>query len=147
MEDILSDVYEKPKLASIGARIGAAFIDFVIIVVIFYGFVLLWGEPNTTPGESGVQVTGAPAFLFFGICFLLIPIQEGVSGKTLGKRVMGIRVKRNDLQESGIGPSIVRHLFDLIDCMCLVGIIVAASTQRRQRIGDIVAGTVVVPDK
>ena len=144
MEDLLDDIIVEPKLASIGSRLGAAFIDFVIIVIIFYVFARLWGEHFSTPEESGYRLTGLPGFSFFLVGFALFPLMEGVTGKTTGKRVMGIRIKRKDLTDANVGNSIVRHLFDIIDCFCLLGIIVAASTDRRQRIGDLVAGTVVV---
>jgi uncharacterized RDD family membrane protein YckC len=144
MEDLLSDVYVEPKLASIGSRLGAAIVDFVILVIVGVGFGSLWGEHYSSPEASGFRLTGLPALAYFAICFLLLPVQEGVGGKTIGMRIMGIRVKRKDLSDAGVGNSIVRHLFDIVDCFCLVGIIVAASNPQRQRVGDIVAGTLVV---
>ena len=144
MEDLLSDVYIEPKLATIGARLGAAVIDFVILVILFIGFGKLWGEHYTTDTSSGIRLTGLPALAFFLVCFALLPLQEGLSGKTIGKRIMGIQVRRKDFNDAGVGLSIARHLFDLIDCFFLAGIIVAASNPYRQRIGDLVAGTVVI---
>jgi len=141
MEDMLDDIIVEPKLASIGSRIGAAFIDFVVLVLIFYGAASLWGD---RPEEGGLRIQGVIAWLYNGICFLLIPVQEGISGKTIGKRIMGIQVKRKDYQEAGVGLSVVRHLFDLVDCFCLIGIVVAVSSRYRQRVGDAVAGTIVV---
>jgi len=141
MEDLLSDVYTEPQLASIGSRVGAALIDFVSIVLIFYGFAMLWGEGRES---GGWEIVGAPAFLFFGTCFLLMPVQEGISGKTIGKRIMGIQVKLKNGHEPGVGLSIARHLFDLVDCFLLIGIIVAVSNRYRQRVGDLVAQTIVV---
>jgi uncharacterized RDD family membrane protein YckC len=146
MKDLLSDVYVEPKLATIGSRFGAAIIDFVILAIIFIVFGNLWGERYSTSETTGFRLTGLPALGFFAIAFVLFPLQEGISGKTIGKRVMGIRVKRKDLADAGVGNSVVRHLFDIVDCFFLVGMIVAASNPQRQRIGDLVAGTLVVKD-
>jgi len=143
MEDLLSDVYTEPQLASIGSRIGAAVIDLAVLGIIFWGFASIWGE-RTAGG--GWQVNGLPALVLFAIGFLLIPVQEGIDGKTIGKRVMGVSVRRKDFGNAGLGLSIARHLFDIIDNMFWVGIIVAASGRYRQRIGDLVAGTIVVKD-
>lgn len=54
---------------------------------------------------------------------------------------------KDDYTDSSIGTSIARHLFDPIDMMCLIGLIVASTNSKKQRIGDLVAKTVVVRDK
>ena len=144
MEDMLSDVYIEPKLATIGSRFGAAIIDFVIIAIIFVGFWELWGEHQMATESTDMELTGLPALAFFAVCFALFPLQEGLTGKTIGMLVMGIKVKRKDLTDATVGNSVVRHIFDVIDCFFFVGMIVAASNPKRQRIGDIVAGTLVV---
>ena len=145
MEDLLSDVYVAPKLATIGSRFGAALLDFILLVILFVIFGKLWGETSYEDGWH-VNLSGLPALAYYALGFVLMPLQEGISGKTLGKRVMGIHVKRKDNSDAGVGLSIARHIFDGIDCLFLVGIIVAASNQYRQRIGDLVAGTIVVKD-
>jgi uncharacterized RDD family membrane protein YckC len=76
----------------------------------------------------------------------LISIQEGLTGKTIGKRIVQIKVMKQDFSQNSVTASIVRHLFDVIDLMFLVGIIVAFASQKKQRIGDLVAKTVVVVD-
>jgi uncharacterized RDD family membrane protein YckC len=141
MEDLLSDVYTEPQLASIGSRVGAALIDLATLGIVFAGFASVWGERTV---DGGVQVDGLPALAMFAIDFLLIPVQEGIDGKTIGKRIMGIQVRRKDFNEAGVGLSIARHLFDIIDMMFWVGIIIASSDPYRQRIGDRVARTVVI---
>src|SRR5262249_43980818 len=134
MEDLLSDVYI-PKLASLGARFGAALLDFILLTIIFIGIGMMWGQHTS----SSINLEGLPALVFFAIGFALMPLQEGLTGKTIGKRLMGVSVKRKDNSEAGLGLSIARHLFDGIDCIFLIGIIIAASNQSRQRIGDLVA--------
>jgi uncharacterized RDD family membrane protein YckC len=73
-------------------------------------------------------------------------LQEGLTGKTIGKRVLGITVKRLDLTDTNVGSPLVRHLLDIVDCFALLGLIVASTNPQRQRVGDLVARTIVVED-
>ena len=145
MEDLLADVYENPPLASIGSRLGAAFIDLVLVITFFAVLGYFWGEHYINEeGGSGLRLSGLPALAWFSLCFLIMPLQEGLTGKTIGKRVMGLKVVRKDYSDGGVGASIVRHLFDVVDMFFLAGIIVAATNPLRQRVGDLVAGTIVI---
>jgi uncharacterized RDD family membrane protein YckC len=68
-------------------------------------------------------------------------------GQTVGKRLMGLRVV--DAQGLRLEPSqvIVRNLLRLLDALpalYLVGGIACVFSRRRQRLGDLAAGTVVV---
>ena len=76
----------------------------------------------------------------------MISIQEGLTGKTIGKRIVRIKVVKEDTSEGSASSSIIRHLFDIIDMFFLVGIFVAAASEKKQRIGDLVAKTIVVVD-
>jgi len=142
--DILSDVLEAPKLASIGQRIGAALADFVILGVVGFVFGYFWGTQYEEDGAVGYRLHGLPAVVLFAIDFCLMPLNEGLTGQTLGKRISGIKVVKQDGGMMSVGASFVRHLFDIIDMFFLCGIIVAASNARRQRVGDLVARTCVV---
>jgi uncharacterized RDD family membrane protein YckC len=74
-------------------------------------------------------------------------VMEGRFGQTLGKMVTGIRV----VDESaggvpGYGPAAIRTVLRLVDGLFgyLVAFIAVLSTQRRQRLGDMAAHTLVV---
>ncbi len=73
---------------------------------------------------------------------------EGLFGATLGKRIVGLRV--TDLECHRIGPqaSILRNLARLLDVLpfaYLLGGILTLATRQHQRLGDRLAGTLVVP--
>ena len=72
---------------------------------------------------------------------------ESLTGQTLGKRLFRIRVVRVDGRPLDPNAVLIRTLFVLIDAWCLVGLVVmvASGRKRRGRIGDLVAGTIVVP--
>lgn len=160
--DLLSDIVQPPTIASIGKRIAAALIDGVILLVIFVILGSFFGErystvttTTTTTSDTtvtthdfttstGFHLTGIPALVFMIGWFFLIPFSEGHTGQTLGKRALGIRILKQNGDPANIGLSIARHLFDGIDSIFLIGLIIASTSKERRRIGDLVAGTVVV---
>ena len=75
-------------------------------------------------------------------------VLEGLFGATVGKGLAGLRV--TDLEGRRIGPqaAIVRNLARLLDVLpfsYLLGGILTLATRRHQRLGDRLAGTIVVP--
>jgi uncharacterized RDD family membrane protein YckC len=142
--DILADIVEQPATASIGQRIAAALADFVMLIIIAFVFGYFWGTQYDDSGTVGYRLQGWPAFAVFAIDFCLMPLSEGLTGQTLGKRLAGIKVVKLNGGVMTVGASIVRHLFDVVDMFFLCGIIVAATNPKRQRVGDLVAGTGVV---
>jgi uncharacterized RDD family membrane protein YckC len=142
--DILADPVVEPKIAPIKYRISAAIIDFLIIWLIGFLTGYLFGDYYAYDDSIGYHLTGFPAFFLFAIEFGLISIQEGLTGKTIGKRVVRIKVIKDGTSETFVSSSIIRHLFDIIDMFFLVGLIVAATGEKKQRIGDLVAKTIVV---
>jgi uncharacterized RDD family membrane protein YckC len=165
-ESILHDLILPPPPASIGKRIAASLIDAMILVIIFIVIGKLFGDPyekttvtttvssstSSVPGttdrvvetSSGYQLTGWPSLGFMICWFFVIPFMEGKTGGTVGKKLLRIKVIRQDGQPSTVGTSFVRHLFDCIDCFFLLGLIVALTNVNRGRVGDLVAHTYVV---
>lgn len=130
----------------IGARIGAQLVDTIIAGVIIYLSVVLFGGVGQSPGETAA---GGLLGLFVGFAAVLFYffILEGIwDGQTVGKRLLGIKVVKENGDECDIGTSFVRNLLRIIDAIFyyLVGFLVMAFTDNRQRIGDLLAGSVVV---
>ena len=73
------------------------------------------------------------------------------SGQTPGKRWMKLRVIREDGRPITFWEAAVRNLFRIFDMMPYpfysIGLISVFSTSRDQRVGDMVAGTVVVRER
>lgn len=84
--------------------------------------------------------------LYFGGSFLYHSLLEGVYGQTVGKKVCGIRVVKADFSPCGLQAGFVRNILRIADGICgyLVAAISLAATFRWQRVGDLVAETVVV---
>jgi len=164
-QNLLSDFIEQPKPANIGKRMLAAIIDGIIILLLFLAFAKAWGDrteetttttvteissgkaedPTTTTTSQNVyHLSGWPMLAYMVAWFLVIPLLEGLRGQTVGKMITQIKVIRQNGAPTSIGISFVRHLFDGIDCIFLVGLIIALTNPKRTRIGDLVASTYVV---
>lgn len=78
-------------------------------------------------------------FNYFALC-------EWRWGQTVGKRAMGMRVAPADGGEMTFGPASIRNVLRIVDFFA-VGPIMIANTQRHQRLGDKLAGTVVLRDR
>jgi uncharacterized RDD family membrane protein YckC len=87
--------------------------------------------------------------LFFVGGFLYHSLLEGVFGRTLGKKVCGIRVLKADFTPCGLSAGFMRSLLRIVDAFFfyLVAAVSLAGTIKWQRLGDLAADTVVVRDK
>ena len=76
-------------------------------------------------------------------------VMQGLTGKTPGKAMMGIRVVNAEGQPPGIWRAALRSILWIIDDFpyiipLLTGFITSLTSQRNQRVGDMVASTFVV---
>jgi uncharacterized RDD family membrane protein YckC len=133
----------------IGPRFVAQLVDSVIFVVLFYliGVALSGGF---TFGGIGRLMDTAP-FPFYGVCglsvFVYYIVLEGLQGATVGKMVVKIRVVREDGSACGFGPALVRNLLRIVDglpFLYIIGLVLISRSDRKQRLGDRVAKTIVI---
>jgi len=108
---------------------------------------------NVTIGDHDWAIVGGKFLVYLGIVFALFILYDwvlqGLTGWTPGKLMAGIRTVKADGTAPGIGKAIVRWFLWVADgfpyiVFGLLGFIVAMTNDRRQRIGDKVAGTYVV---
>jgi len=73
-------------------------------------------------------------------------ILEAYWGQTVGKRLVGIVVVTPNLEAIGLRRSFVRNTFRLVDGFpaYLIGVVSVVLSPQRQRLGDRLAGTVVL---
>lgn len=142
--------------ASIKRRVMARIIDIVVhyAVSIVAGFTigvmlvmlaLLAGLPaerliDQMTGESiaGSVLVGLGYILYAAVC-------EGLHGATLGKRIVGIHVVKDDGSPCSFKAASVRSFWFLVDgiFLGLVGILAMGRSSLKQRPGDTAAHTVV----
>jgi uncharacterized RDD family membrane protein YckC len=130
-----------PKLDN--RRVLAAVVDLAIVVagsvVILFAAEALSGERGDVRGALGMVMLGWALYYYFAL--------ESGDGQTVGKKLMKLRVVRADGRPAGMREIAVRTVLRVVDGVgaYIVGLIVMLATgQRRQRLGDLAAGTIVV---
>lgn len=133
---------ETIKIAKKRERIAAFFLDFSIFMLIVILFGIFFGTPKTD--TVGFNITGFPAFILSAIGFILWPISESLTGKTIGKKLIGIKVISNDNKRITFTQAFIRFIFGFVDYIFLIGLIVASTNNSNRRIGDYIANTKVI---
>jgi uncharacterized RDD family membrane protein YckC len=130
------------EAVGVGRRAVAVIIDSILLFIV--GYIIALGTGATT--ESGFNLTGGPAFLWFGVVLAYYIVMEALSGATLGKRAMKLKVVKQGGEPLDWQASIVRNVMRIIDGLFfyLVGAIVVWVSKGKQRLGDMAAHTVVV---
>ncbi len=136
-------------VAGLGERIAARLIDLGMILgigLIFVLLIMLGGlssalnnVPNLLPIMGGIYFAG---YVFYNlICEIFM------NGQCIGKRFMKIRVISTNGSQASIGQYFIRWLFRLVDFGLTAqvgGLVCIAVSEKKQRIGDIIAGTTVI---
>jgi len=136
--------------ASLGDRLLAQAVDGLIAVGIFVLLGLTLAGKFGGLTDQGFELTGMPALILMGVLLSVMLIYfillEAFFGATLGKVVAEIKVATRDGGRINMRASIIRNLMRFIDGIgfYLVGAFIVILTSRRVRLGDIVAGTVVL---
>jgi uncharacterized membrane protein SpoIIM required for sporulation/uncharacterized RDD family membrane protein YckC len=143
-------------LAGLGSRAAAGIVDTAIaslgLLLLFWLLTLVGltggGPSGTLAGWLVALVIFVFAFAFLAY-FVLLEALNG--GRTVGKQMLGIRVVMDTGHPVTPTAAVVRGLFRLLDCyfpllpfLPALGMIFLH--RRNQRLGDIVAGTIVVRD-
>ncbi|MEZ3116663.1 RDD family protein [Halobaculum sp. MBLA0147] len=135
----------------LGARIAALLIDLLITTVVGVVIVLLFLAVGI--GSGSRALTGILTVLLIPISLVLqfgyFIYFEAERGQTPGKSVMDIVVVTEDGGDLDYGTSAIRNILRIVDQLgvvipYLVGLLLILVTDDSQRIGDLVADTVVV---
>jgi uncharacterized RDD family membrane protein YckC len=139
----------------VAIRFVAQLVDVIILGVVFWllGFT---GAGTITIDAATAQVTISPLFgllilIDVIIAFLYFTVLEGWNGQTVGKMVLKIKVvKQADNSSISYGEAAVRTILRIIDLIpfiapYLLAAVLIWSSEDKQRLGDRVAHTVVVP--
>ncbi|NUO95121.1 MAG: hypothetical protein HOQ19_13670 [Gemmatimonadaceae bacterium] len=141
------------SVAGVGSRVLAALTDYAICAVALIALVvaLIALEPRV-PSATPAGISWAAAVLIlaqFAVLWGYYVLFEGLmDGQTPGKRIHRLRVVREGGFSVTFGASAVRNLVRFVDMQpvffYLVGLGSILATRRGQRLGDLVAGTIVV---
>jgi uncharacterized RDD family membrane protein YckC len=145
-------------LAGIGNRSLALLLDYTILGFLFTGFILLWlflsnqalemlnnaGIPYSRTWPWSLAIGLLISFALFTGYFIYFETLR--QGQTPGKRLTNIRVIRDDGRPVGLSQAVLRSLLRPIDDLLFAGALLILLGQKEKRIGDLVAGTLVIQE-
>jgi uncharacterized RDD family membrane protein YckC len=137
-------------IAGIGSRFLAMAIDTLIQVafgvVVFVAFSIasvVWPQPGLR-----LWIVGAAIALLFLLSFAYFAAFEIFwNGQTPGKRRAGIRVIKDSGRPLTVAETIGRNLLRIVDqlpAFYAVGVLIAFLNSRNKRLGDFIAGSIVI---
>jgi uncharacterized RDD family membrane protein YckC len=141
------------ELAGLGARAFAYLLD---VLAVF----LLWVVALVVASISGDLLRAVQALSWAGQLLAVgavllsgwgwdVAWEVAGGGRTPGKRALGLRVVRTDGAPVGPAESLARNLLRAVEVPLAYapGVLAVALGPRRQRLGDLVAGTLVVRER
>lgn len=140
------------EFASLFRRFLALTLDGIMLMIPFVLAGLILFRSNSDLLNNPLSLIGVIMLLFVGYfisLFLYHSILEGTLGYSLGKKICGIRVLKDDFTKCTLGRGFLRNFLRIVDVnfYYLVGVVIMCATLKWQRLGDIAAGTIVVRNK
>lgn len=139
-------------LAGLGTRFGAAAIDLIIQGFLLLALTLALSLAGSVVSpDLGVFLLGLGALLVATVILGYYLIFEALNGgRTPGKAMFGIRVTTVDgsaLTLSAVTLRTLMRLIDFLPAVYAIGAIAILVSSHNQRLGDLVARTVVIRDR
>lgn len=141
------------ETASLIARGAALLIDFAIKIVYVVIAFMLFGSMFRTVNifeNPSIGIIIFYAFIWFPITFYSLVLEYLLKGQTVGKLALGIRVVSLNGQNAKFNDYAMRWAFRIVDfwfSLGGIGAMLIATSENSQRIGDILAQTIVVKSK
>ncbi|MBO0960593.1 RDD family protein [Neobacillus sp. MM2021_6] len=145
------------QLAGLGSRAAAFIIDQVLLMIInILTIVVLYFVMDGMSSmpfflvDNSIPLAIALIILFIvnGGYFFVFEFFSG--GRTLGKKLVGIRVLQENGHSITLLSSFIRNLIRIIDSLptaYFLGIVMIFFHSKHKRLGDLVAGTIVVHER
>ncbi len=132
------------ELASVVLRALAFLVDQIIITLfLVFAFIFLQSFSFSEGlDELFLYIAVIPIYFLYSLLF-----ESFNYGQTLGKLLIGLKVRRLDGNEVTFTEAVTRWLMRVPDIFISAGALAAiliGSTERSQRLGDILAGTIVI---
>jgi len=142
------------KLAGVGARLAAFVIDFSIqLLAILLAAGIIFGTSYQLRDIPVIATRFSVALaVFMVITFVIhfgyfIVLEMVMNGQSIGKRIFGLRVICDNGQPIEFSHSLMRGVIrSTLDSMYF-GLFVILFSKKHKRVGDMVAGTIVVIEK
>lgn len=132
-------------VAGLGERIAARLIDLAMFFALYLLFILFMVIVQAVTSSIAIYVlliVYAASYVFYNlVCEIFM------TGQSVGKRLMKIKVISIDGSQPSLGQYFIRWIFRLVDFVItfqIGGIVCIAVSENKQRLGDLVAGTTVI---
>lgn len=125
------------KKANLGMRIGAFIIDHIIIITAFLVPLVLFAFKNTFNNSTSI-FNLFPVFMV--MVFLVYCLKDCVGGASIGKRVLGLAVRKHE--DPSEVPTVPRlFMRNILTFLWLVEFLVLVISEDKTKIGDKIAKT------
>jgi uncharacterized RDD family membrane protein YckC len=133
------------NLAGVWQRILAVLFDTLFLTIFYYlifWFISFIHFDKQLSAWSFIAVLTLPYFLYYPL------LQYWMNGQTIGKLLMHIRIVKTDNSHPKLGDLLIRWVMRLFEINLIpgLGLIILLFSDKNQRLGDIVAKTIVVQD-
>ena len=134
------------ELAAVRERIVAFIIDIVIMWSAILILTMIAGLALPKPfTKYFFYLVMVPVFVFYSLVSEIF-----ANGQSLGKKAMGIKVVKISGTEGGVSDYLIRWAFRMVDIYFSLGSVATlliSSTEKAQRLGDVIANTAVIKVK
>lgn len=137
------------KIAGVGERILAFFIDLFLFFIYFY-LVELATEAMGMAFSDGWTVFGLQQLLILPVLFYSFYMPVLFDGRTIGKMVLQIKAVKDNGSPASWSDHMIRWLLRIVDVWMFsgsVGIMFLLFSENRQRLGDMASKMVVISTK
>jgi uncharacterized RDD family membrane protein YckC len=135
--------------AGVASRVFAALIDLGVQLLLFYAGALVIVTAGGSSDESSAT-TGAVIMLAAVLLGYPVLLETWLRGRTIGKLALRLRAVTVEGAPIRFRHALLRMMGGLVDRLLppggITGTLFVLGTPRRQRIGDLLAGTVVIRD-
>jgi len=151
-------------LAGLGSRFVAIFLDYllwvVVGVILVIALIIFFSGSTGASSAASATTTSSTSYKWGEAIGIAIPFlvlwgyftlfEAFWNGQTPGKRIMKIRVIQKTGRPMNLFESMGRNLVRFVDWLpafYIIGVISMFATKRQQRLGDLIAGTLVVHER
>lgn len=132
--------------AGLGKRISANLLDFLfkMAYVILIRFVI---TPFLFEDVYGQERIWLSVVIYLPLMFYNLVTETFLDGQTPGKKILKIKVIKEDGSQASFGNYAIRWTFRLLDFLFTFNVLavsMVAATKKQQRLGDLLAKTIVV---